>query len=128
MPGALDFTAPTVQLAFNQGSKVYMPIVYKADGSLVDLTGYGARFSLRGGDANAELLALTVGSGIVIPTYPGPTSDDPNIIVTIEASASQGLAAIFGSYGFYLDPNGVKDNDSFAFWTGAWQMTVEVPT
>lgn len=128
MPGALDFTGPVIQLAFNQGSKVYMPSVFKASGVLVDLTGAGSRFSLRGGDANVVLLALTVGAGIAIPPYPGPTSDDPNIIATIGATQSQAITETFGAWQWYIDPNGAEDDDSYYYLGGAWQMIVEVPT
>lgn len=127
MAGALDFTGPVVQFAFVQGSKVYMPVVYKAAGSLVDLTGYGSRFAIRGGDANAVLLALSVGSGIVIPTYPGTTSDDPNIILTMTATDSLTIPQVVGAWGWYLDPNGVEDGNSAYFMGGAWQMTLQVP-
>lgn len=115
----LDFAAPTALLAFDQGAKVYMPISYKSGTTLVDLTGYGARMALRGGDANAILITPT----ITLPAYPA----DPNIIVTIPATASQGIVALNGTWALYLDPNGTEDADSFCLMRGSWSCAPQVP-
>ena len=61
-----------LDINIEDGVDFTLPVVYKVDGAIIDVTGYTATFELRDSPGNANaLLSLTEASGITVGSVDG---------------------------------------------------------
>ena len=117
--------AAQYRIFIDQGSPWARIFVYQnQDGSVVDLTGYGARMSFRREQSILSPLAipvLTVGSGIV--RIVGPSS---SLQPTITPTMSNAMTLFSGWWDLYLDPNGSEDDSSYRILEGPFSVSPRV--